>query len=167
MLASLSVYLPTFLKTEGSSLLVAGGALSIFELAGVGGALLSGTLSDRLGRKLILILSTVLATVFMLVFLNIGDWARVLTLLALGFTALSATPVMLAIVQDHMPENRAVGNGLFMSINFLMQLLAVLSVGAMGDHFGLRTAFTWSAFLALLAVPPILLLPGFPVKHAA
>jgi FSR family fosmidomycin resistance protein-like MFS transporter len=167
MLVSLSVYLPTFLNSEGSSLLVAGGALSIFELAGVGGALLSGTLSDRFGRKLILVISTILATVFMLLFLNIGTWARVPILLGLGFTALSATPVMLAIVQDHLPDNRAVGNGLFMSISFLMQLLAVLSVGAIGDHFGLRTAFTWSAILALLAVPPILVLPGLPGKHIA
>ncbi len=167
MLVSLSVYLPTFLNNEGSSLLVAGGALSIFELAGVGGALLSGTLSDRFGRKLILVISTFLATLFMLLFLNIGTWARIPMLLALGFTALSATPVMLALVQDHLPDNRAVGNGIFMSINFLMQLLAILSVGILGDNFGLHTAFSWSAILALLAIPPIFMLPDQPVKRPA
>ena len=159
MITSLSVYLPTFMNAEGASLLVAGSALAIYQLAGVAGALTSGTLSDWMGRKFILLAAALSSAAIMLVFLNVNGWIQAVMLLLLGFTSLSTTPVLLATVQEHLPDNRAVGNGLFMSINFLMQLLSILVVGLLGDHFGLRTAFFWSAILSLLAIPPILALP--------
>ena len=159
MMTSLSVYLPTFMSRAGASLLVAGGALSVYELAGVAGALTSGTLSDRIGRRFILVAATLASTGILLVFLNVqGGWLQAAALLALGFTNLSTTPVLMAIVQEHLPNNRAVGNGLYMSINFLMQLLAILGVGLLGDYFGLQAAFFWSALISLLAIPPILAL---------
>ena len=36
---------------------------------------------------------------------------------------------MLAIVQDQFPDNRAVANGIFMSMNFLLRAAAILVVG--------------------------------------
>ncbi len=160
MMASLSVYLPTFMSREGASLLVAGSALSIYELAGVAGALTSGTLSDRLGRRFTLVAATLSSAGILLVFLNVHGWMQAAVLLALGFTNLSTTPVLMATVQEHLPNNRAVGNGLYMSINFLMQLVTILGVGLLGDYFGLRAAFFWSAILSVLAIPPILALPA-------
>ena len=160
MIISLSVFLPTFMNIEGASLIVAGSALAIFQLAGVAGALTSGTLSDRLGRKLILIIATLSSAAAMLVFLNVDGWLQTVVLLLLGFTSLSTMPVLLAIVQEFLPENRAVGNGLFMAINFLMQTLTILAVGLIGDNFGLRSAFFMSAFISLLAIPAILSLPA-------
>lgn len=159
MVASLSVYLPTFLNREGASLLVAGSALSIYELAGVAGALTSGTLSDRLGRKFILVAAALSSAVVMIVFLNVQGWVQVVLLLLLGFTTLSTVPVLLAAIQEQLPNNRAVGNGLYMAINFPMQFLAVVGVGLLGDHFGLRAAFLWSTILSLFAIPAILVLP--------
>ena len=160
MMSSLSVYLPTFMSREGASLFVAGSALSIYELAGVAGALTSGTISDRIGRKFVLLAAILSSAAVMLVFLNVQGWMQAAVLLVLGFTNLSSTPVLLAIVQEHLPNNRAVGNGLYMSINFLMQFVAILGVGLLGDHFGLQAAFFWSAILSLLAIPPILALPA-------
>jgi FSR family fosmidomycin resistance protein-like MFS transporter len=159
MAVSLTVYLPTYMDREGASLLIAGGALSILELAGVGGALVSGTVSDRLGRKPVLLLGTVLSAGIMLIFLSVGGWALVPVLIGLGLTVFAITPVMLATVQEHMPQNRAVGNGLFMAMNFTVRLVSLLVIGVIGDRFGLRTAFLWSAPLYLLAIPPILMLP--------
>jgi FSR family fosmidomycin resistance protein-like MFS transporter len=164
IMTSLSVYLPTFMNREGASLFVAGAALSIYELAGVAGALTSGTLSDRMGRKFILLAAALSSAAIMLVFLNVHGWMQVVVLLVLGFTNLSTTPVLLATVQEHLPKNRAVGNGLYMSVNFLMQLVTILGVGLLGDRFGLRAAFFWSAILSLLAIPPILALPAVREK---
>jgi FSR family fosmidomycin resistance protein-like MFS transporter len=161
MAVGLSTYLPTFMNNEGANLWVSGAALSILEFAGVGGALLSGTISDRLGRKFVLQITIVLAAIFMLLFLNVQGWVAVPVLLALGFTALSTTPILLAVVQDQLPNNRAVGNGLFMFINFLLRPMAILAIGIMGDRLGLRTAFFWSAIVSLLAIPAIWALPRF------
>ena len=160
MITSLAVYLPTFMNIEGASLIVAGSALAIYQGAGVAGALTSGTLSDKWGRKLILILAALISSAAMLAFLNVDGWLQTVVLLLLGFTSLSTVPVLLAIVQELLPDNRAVGNGLFMSINFLMQLLTILAVGLIGDNYGLRSAFYWSAFISLLSIPAILFLPA-------
>ena len=159
LLTCLSVFLPTFLKTEGASLWAAGAALAIWEFAGVGGALASGILSDRIGRKPLLFAAIASSAVIMLLFLNVSTSLFVPTLLALGFTSLSTGPVTLAIVQDHFPDNRATANGLFLSIVFLIRPVSAAAVGLMGDHFGLRAAFTWSALIALLALPAIFWLP--------
>jgi FSR family fosmidomycin resistance protein-like MFS transporter len=158
--ASLTTYLPTFLNLEGANLWVAGASLSILELAGVGGALLSGTLSDRLGRIPVLLVMAASSFVVMLLFLNVEGFLQIPVLLALGFTALSPQPVYLALVQDHVPNNRAVGNGLYMSMNFLVRSLVVVLIGIAGDTFGLRNAFLGSAFLSLLTIPGILSLPN-------
>jgi FSR family fosmidomycin resistance protein-like MFS transporter len=159
LLESLSTFLPTFMHTRGASLAAAGAALSVLSFAGAAGALLSGPLSDRLGRRSVIGITTLLSSVLMLVFLRVEGWLVVPALLALGFTTLATTPVMMALVQEQMPEHRAVGNGLYMVIAFLLRPVATLVVGAIGDRFGLEQAFFWSALASLLALPVILLLP--------
>jgi FSR family fosmidomycin resistance protein-like MFS transporter len=160
MVSSLAVYLPTFMRGEGASLLMAGGALSIYELAGVVGALASGPLSDRLGRKRVLLPAIAVAAGFMLLFLNVQGWLLVPVLAAMGITLLSTQPVMLAIVQDQLPQHRAVANGIYMLMTFVVGVGAAPVIGAVGDAFGLRVAFYGSAFAALLALPAILWLPS-------
>lgn len=160
LFVSLTTYLPIFIKSGGASLWVAGIALSILELAGVVGALSSGTLSDRFGHKPILLLAILSAAVFMLIFLNVEGWVMVPVLLALGFTALSIAPVMMAIVQEQLPNNRAIGNGLFLAMAFLLRPISILAIGYVGDHYSLYTAFYLSAFISLLAIPAILALPS-------
>jgi FSR family fosmidomycin resistance protein-like MFS transporter len=157
---SLTTFLPTFMSSEGASLALAGASLSIVEIAGVGGALLSGPLSDRLGRKPVLMAVTVLSSLLTLLFLQVDGWLIVPVLLALGFTAISAMPIVLAMVQDQLPNNRAMGNGLLMVISFLLQALAMFLVGLFGDLIGLRATFTWSALIGLLGIPAILFMPG-------
>lgn len=156
---NLTTFFITFLTSEGVSLTNASILLAVLEFAGFCGALLSGPLSDRLGRKPILIGATTLTSILTLVYLNVDGWAALLVLALLGFSALSTTPVMLAIVQDQMPNNRAVGNGIFMVIAFLLQALSMVVIGALGDSIGLRATFTWTAVLSLLSIPAILKMP--------
>jgi FSR family fosmidomycin resistance protein-like MFS transporter len=160
MIESLITYLPIYMDLQGASLWIAGASLSILELAGVAGALLSGTLSDRLGRKPILLIATVASAALMILFLALQGWVLVLVLLALGFTALSTTPVLLAMVQEHLPDHRALGNGIYMFISFALRPIAILTVGFLGDTLGLSNAYYWSAVISLLAIPAIFALPS-------
>jgi FSR family fosmidomycin resistance protein-like MFS transporter len=156
---SLTTYLPTFLNFEGASLIFAGASLSILEIAGVGGALLSGTLSDRLGRKPLLVFAITASSLLTLVFLNVKGWIVIPVLLLTGFTALSTGPVFLALVQDNVPNNRAIGNGIYLSISFLLRSLVLFLIGLGSDLFGLRTAYYISVSLSFIALPFIFLLP--------
>jgi len=160
MVSALTTYLPTFLSEEGADLWFAGTSLSLLEAAGVVGALLGGSISDRLGRRWVLFVSMLTTPLLMFVFLTVKGWLQFPLLLMLGFTALSVTPVVMALVQESYPENRALANGLYMALNFGLRAWVVVVIGALGDLFGLRLAFITSAVIPLLGLPLILLLPG-------
>ena len=164
MIGALTTYLPVFLSEEGATLWRAGAALSVLQAAGVVGALLGGALSDRLGRRLILMLSLLLTPLFMFAFLAARGWGQFLLLPALGLTSLSTAPAIMALVQESFPHSRSLANGIYMALNFLIQSGAVLVLGALGDRFGLRLAFTVSAAIPLLGLPFLLLLPK---RHTA
>jgi FSR family fosmidomycin resistance protein-like MFS transporter len=159
MLAALTTYLPTFLAEEGADLWLAGVSLSVLEAAGVLGALLGGSISDWLGRRQVLLISLLTTVLFMFLFLSVNDWGRFPVLLVLGFTALSTTPVIMASVQESFPESRALANGVYMALSFVIRSGVVVLLGALGDLFGLRLAFTVSAVIPLLGVPFVFLLP--------
>jgi FSR family fosmidomycin resistance protein-like MFS transporter len=80
-------------------------------------------------------------------------------LVALGLTAISTTPVFLAIVQDEFPEQRALANGTFMALNFLVRALGIAVIGLLADRVGLHRTFLVSAVVAFLALPALYFLP--------
>ncbi len=159
MIECLVTYLPIYMNQRGASLWIAGASLSILEFAGVIGVLISGTTSDKLGRKPVLLVTTLAAALMMFLFVNIEGWIIVPVLLGLGLTALASGPIMLAMVQEQMTDHRALGNGIYMLISFALRPIAILGVGMLGDRFGLNAAFTWSAVIFLLAIPAIMALP--------
>lgn len=159
MYASLTAFLPTFIKLETGNLWLAGIALTVFETAGVAGVLTSGPISDRFGRRQTLLISLIGAPVGLLVFASTGSWIRVAALLATGFTLLSTTPVMLAMVQENATRSPAAANGLFMMISFIARSAVVVAVGFIADMIGLRATYLLSALTGAIGIPFILMLP--------
>ena len=160
MSAALTTYLPVFLRDEGAELWFAGLSLSVLEAAGVVGALLGGALSDRLGRRTMLAISLLTTPPLMLLFLVTDGWLRFPLLLALGLTSLSVTPVIMALVQESFPQNRALANGVYMALSFGIRAGVVVVVGGLGDLWGLRLAFGVSAAIPLLGLPFLRLFPA-------
>lgn len=159
MMATLTTFLPTFLTSEGSSLWVAGASLSILEVAGVAGAFLAGSLSDRFGRRTILTISFLISPAIMVIFLQTHGLIQIPFLMIMGFFAISAPPVLMAIVQENFLDNRSFANGIFMAINFALMSMAVLLVGRISDLSSLRFTFYLSAVAVLIGAPFIRLLP--------
>ena len=182
MTVSMTTYLPTFVNMKDAevwlgstlfallenlgmdmaniSLWLGGGALFLMEAAGVAGALLSGAISDRIGRKTVFFVSSILSPILMLGFLRFHGWMLVPMLLLLGLTSLSIGPVFLALIQDHFSQHRAAANGVFMLLSFLSRSLGMVLVGFVGDQVGLEKAFLWSALIAFLVLPGVFMLPG-------
>jgi FSR family fosmidomycin resistance protein-like MFS transporter len=160
MSSALTTYLPTFLRQEGAELWLAGASLSVLEAAGVVGALLGGSISDRLGRRVVLFVSMLATPLLMFVFLAVSDWSRFPLLLMLGFVALSVTPVIMAMVQETFPDNRALANGVYMALSFTIRSVVVVIMGALGDWLGLRWTFVAGAIVPLLGLPFVFLLPA-------
>jgi len=160
LLVSLTIYLPLFVKdARGLSLWLSAASLTILEGAGVVGALASGTLSDRLGRRRMLALLLTLSPLFYLLFVLGPTWAAVPLLVAVGLTAISPQPVLLALVQDSFPEHRALANGIYLAVTFLVRALGIWVVGLLADQIGLQNAFLWGGVLAFLSVPAVFFLP--------
>jgi FSR family fosmidomycin resistance protein-like MFS transporter len=166
LITGMGVYLPTLLTSEGSGIWKANLSLSIYQLAGVLGAFLGGTVSDRLGRKPVLFTVSLLAPIAVLIFLNATGWVLVPVLIIAGVLGLSSQPIILAIVQDHLPKHRSVGNGLIMAINFICLIIAAQSIGILADRFGLQETFIIIAFASLVTAPIVLLIPSLPSTSA-
>jgi len=159
MHASMATFLPTFIKLETGNLWLAGIALTVYEAAGVAGVLIFGSFSDRFGRRKVLLISLTGAPISLLLFVGIGGWFRFPALILIGFTLLSTTPVMLALVQEHAGNSPATANGIFMMIAFMARSAIVVVVGFIGDLIGLQAAYLLSAVFGLLAIPLVLKLP--------
>ena len=159
MHASLVAFLPTYINLESGNLWLAGISLTLFEAAGVAGVLTAGSMSDLFGRRKTLLVSLVGAPVCLFIFTLSGGWFRVVFLLVTGFTLLSTTPVMLALVQEHARQSPAAANGLFMMISFIARSAVVVVVGFIADWIGLRATYFISAAMGLVCIPFIFMLP--------
>lgn len=158
-MVSLTTFLPTFLTREGSTLWMAGFSLTILEVAGMAGAFLAGSLSDKFGRRRMLVISFVLTPILMVLFVYANALWRLPLLLLLGFFAISVVPVFMAIVMENAPQQRAFANGVYMASNFLLHSLAVILVGVVSDGFDLRFTFLVTAGLLPLSLPFVRMLP--------
>jgi len=159
MMAAFATYLPVFLHEEGASLWLAGASLSVLEAGGVIGALVGGSASDVLGRRRVLVASFLLTPILMFVLVLTSGWWRLPLLIPLGFFGLMATPVIMASVQESAPENRALANGIYMALNFVLRALIVVLVGALADRTGMRTAFIACASIGIWWTPFVFWLP--------
>ncbi len=160
MMAALTTYLAIYVKDVlGGSLWLAGISLTILEGAGVVGALLSGTLSDRFGRRRVLFVLLGLAPFLMLLFLYGPTWLTIAALIGLGLTAISPQPVIMALVQDEFPDHRALANGTYLALNFVVRALGIWVVGIVADQYGMSTAFLLAGLMAILSLPAVLFLP--------
>ena len=156
----MAAFLPTFITMNTGNLWLAGAGLTIFEAAGVAGVLVAGTLSDRLGRRRMLTISLLGAPVSLLAFVWAQGWLAYVMLIFCGFTLLSTTPVMLALVQEHAGASPSAANGLFMMISFLARSAIVVVVGMVADSIGLKTAYIIFALVGFIGLPFVFRLPN-------
>ena len=165
MVACITTYLPTLLYSEGSTLAMGAISLSIFEFAGAAGALTSGSLSDYIGRRRVLMLAMGLSPVLMGAMLFSSGVMAIIILIPLGFTVLATGPVMMATVIENAPGNRAAANGTYTAVSFAVRSAIILIVGAMADIWGLRQTFLICAGIAFLGLPFGLLVPRDAVRN--
>lgn len=159
LLLALTSFLPTFLTSRGSDLWFAGISLSVLELAGAAGAMTSGTLSDKFGRKNMLLLMTLAAPIVLVLFINADGWLLFPMLILLGFMAFSASPVMMALVLEQKTDMPASLNSIYMTLNFFVGSAVAGLFGVLGDVIDLENTYYISAALTMLGLVFVLLLP--------
>jgi FSR family fosmidomycin resistance protein-like MFS transporter len=148
--SALTLYLPVYLINHGETLWYAGISLSILQGFGVLGTLLSGHISDRIGRKNTLLISSIGLVVSMAVFTY---FQSIFLLSFIGLFLLSTGPVLMATVQDTNSNMPTFMNSMYMSINFGISSLVVFCVGIVGDMWGLDTTYLIFNILAIGCIP--------------
>jgi len=159
MTASLTTYLPTYLTTQGRSVWMAGASLTILQAAGMVGVIIAGSLSDKYGRRVLLLVSYIATPLFILFFISTGGILQIISLILLGFSSISVAPVLMTIVHEHAPDNRSFANGIYMALSFIMTALSTLLVGILSDAVNLRFTFLISAGMLPIGIPILWLLP--------
>jgi len=159
MMSTLMAFLPTFMVQSGKSLWLGGAALAVLEAFGTMGTFFGGTLSDRMGRRRLLLCILPLSAVVMAAFVYAPDWLAVPLLALLGITLFASAPIELAIVQDHSAAHRGTANGVFMGVSFMLMAGVTFLVGWLSDHIGMDRAFLISSFIGLLGTPFVFFLP--------
>ncbi len=150
---TITTFLTVYLTNDGETLWYAGAALSIFQFAGAGGTFFSGTMSDKIGRRNVLMFASVINPILLLLFVYTTGIPAFIVLLLLGFFLFSFTPVLLAIVNESKTEFPTFLNGIFMTINFLTSAVTVSMIGFAADYFSLEATYIASAVLGFLTIP--------------
>lgn len=160
---TLTAFLPTYMVNSGRSLWIGGASLAVLELSGTLGTFFGGTVSDRIGRRTVLLATLPTSSLLLLAFVHAPEWLQFPILLCLGCGIFALTPVNLAIVQEHCGSHRGAATGVFMTIHFMSTAIITILVGWLADLLGLKLAFTLSAFFGLAGVPIIFLVPETPL----
>ena len=154
----LTAFLPTYLIAKGESLWFSGGSLSILQAAAIAGVFISGTLSDKIGCKKMLVILTASTPLLMLLFIHSSGWLFIISLLFLGLSAFSSTPVILALIQKKGFTFPSIANGLYMTINFMLSSTMILLAGKLSDIIGIESTFNWCALCSFVGLPFVFLL---------
>ena len=158
MKLSLTLFLPTFLTKQGSSLWLAGISLAILQFSGAIGTFFAGPISDKFGRKNILLITSIVNPILMWIFISANGSYMIPLLIIMGFFLFASGPVLLALVQDTDSDHPSFVNGIFMTISFGVSSLMVLLIGFLGDRFGLILTYRFCAIISVASIPFILML---------
>lgn len=157
-------FLPTYLVLEGYSLLEATTLVSIMMVAGVAGQLSGGALSDRIGRKKVIVITTFASIpAFIAILLTHGP-LLIVSMMVFGFLLWSSFSVTIAMSHEMVPSKIGLVSGLFLGIALGAGAIGVSVSGAIADMAGLYTSL--ATFPIILAVSVLIfMLVKSPPSH--
>lgn len=133
--------------------LFASGILSIFNLIGVATTLIGGVLSDRRGRKILLLASTgtsILPMILALTAPTIEIFA--LAVMILGITFFIGQAADAAYLTEVVPTNaQGKSFGMILSMQMVSAAFSSVLFGLLGDLWGLQTGFVLLTLLLISA----------------
>lgn len=142
-------FLPLYLVTKGDSLFIATAIASIWLGAGVLGQLGGGFISDRIGRRPVIVTSLLAGGFLFYAFLITTGTLSLLLLTTSGVLLYASWSVIVVMSSEAAPSNVGAVSGLMLGFSVGIGGLSALGFGALADMLGLRSAFSLFVGFAL------------------
>ncbi|RJQ79343.1 MAG: MFS transporter [Desulfobacteraceae bacterium] len=148
-------YLPLFFQSRGVQLSSGSLILTLFLACGAAAGLFGGHLSDRIGRKHVIVISSLIYPFLAAaMLLSQGGWVWLFAGLS-GAALLSSFSVTIVLAQELLPRRLGLASGLILGLGFGTGGLGTALSGYLADGIGLYQTFWILAgvplFSALLA----------------
>ena len=155
----------------GFSAFMVGLHLTLLLILGVVSSPIAGLLSDRVGRKLVLIPCLTAVGLLSLAIEPVGAGILLMIIvLAIGLFSSSMNQILQATVLDQVGRGtEGVTMGIVMGVNSVLSGIAPLIAAVVVNNFGIGSVFTYAAVLwvagaVALAVTPLRPPPGVPAS---
>jgi FSR family fosmidomycin resistance protein-like MFS transporter len=145
-------FLSVLLIQKGFPLFTSGLAVSLFVGGGALGGFIGGILSDRVGRKKVMLASFLLSPVALLLFLKTHGIPSLGLLVIGGICIWGTASVLIVAAQEIAPESRTLVSSMVMGVGSGVGSILVAVTGLLGDTIGLEKALQWILVLPLIGV---------------
>lgn len=159
MVVGFITFIPIYLHNKELSLFLSGSAITVFEMFGALGSLMGGAMSDRYGRKLIIIISFAGALPCLWAFLHFTGFVAFLFLAMGGLILYSSISVTIIMAQELFPARVNTVSSLVMGMAWGIGGLLVTPLGALAERTGIVPALDLLLGLGVFAVFAAFLLP--------
>jgi len=166
---ALLTFLPLYLARElGYSVMLIGASMFALQAAGFAAAPVAGHLSDRMGRRSVVMTSMGLTAVVLLFMAFAGKSPLFIAFIAvLGFVLYALRPVLQAWLLESTPKNMGGSSiGILFGAQSLGSSVAPLIGGVIADRYGLGATFYFLAGTIVCANLLILLMPDTEPERA-
>jgi FSR family fosmidomycin resistance protein-like MFS transporter len=158
-LFGIQAFIPIWYEDLGFHAEFYGPLATVLLLASALGAIGSGTLADRHGRRAVLLVSSSLSVPLIILFAQFPGWSGFVTAALMGLFFASAGPLLLVIAQQLMAGRAGMASGLILGLGFVMGAIGIPVMGAIGDAYGIQNAMRFQAIVAACTVLLAWLLP--------
>ncbi len=159
---SFVAYLPMYFETQGIALETGSTLLAVYLISASAAGLYGGHLSDRVGRRLVVIVSLLLYTPITALMILSHGWMLWILVAASGAALLSSYSVTVVMAQELLPRHLGLASGLILGLAFGTGGVGSALSGYLADMMGLRSVI-W--ILAIVPVAGVLLTPLLKNPH--
>ena len=158
-------FLPIYLSRKGHAFEFGGFAVSAYLTAGALGSFLGGWLSDRIGRRNVVLWSLGGALPFYFAFLFLPDMLGLVAVVLGGFMLQMSLPVMVVMGQELAPRHVSTVSSLIMGAAWGVSMLMMTPIGALADATSVSVAMGALASSLIVGLALAITLPE--TRHLA
>lgn len=148
-----------FIQHLDESAAFGNGALTGLLVAGAIGTLIGGRVADRVGKRLVIMVSLAVTTPLILAFLLVGPVAGVVILAVTGFFMVGTFAVTVVLGQEYLPQRIGLASGVTLGAAIGFGGLVAWLLGLLADSTGLVPVLLVTAALPLPGLFFTVLLP--------